>query len=67
MMPDWLRRLLGRSRPPPPGDGRVEALEREQARLLARLEALQISVDVTTTVDVGVKQGGEAGRETAGR
>lgn len=62
---EWLRRLLGRDTPSP-GNGRVEELEREQARLVARLEALQIRVDVSSrhVHTVGPQ---EAGREIADR
>ncbi len=46
MIMAWLRRILGREDAPAPTNGHVEALEREQARLVARLEALQIRVDL---------------------
>lgn len=49
---DWLRARRGHERLPPglvrmhPDDLRAEALAREQARVVARLEALQIRVDL---------------------
>ena len=62
----WLRRLFGRADTPVPTNGHAEVIEREQARLVARLEALQIRVDVSASREVRAEQG-EAGRETAGR
>lgn len=64
-LPEWLQRLLGED-VPSRDNGRVEELEREQARLVARLEALQIRVDVSArhTHTVGPQ---EAGREIADR
>lgn len=64
-LPEWLQRLLGED-VPSRDNGRVEELEREQARLVARLEALQIRVDVSSrhVHSVGPQ---ETGREIADR
>ena len=66
MIMAWLRRLFRREATPLPANGHAEALEREQARLVARLEALQIRVDVQRRVGDDAR-GQEAGREIAGR
>lgn len=62
---EWLRRLFSGD-VPPGDDGRVEELEREQARLVARLEALQIRVDVSSR-HVHAVGPQETGREIADR
>lgn len=64
---DWLRARRGHERLPPglvrshPEDARAAALEREQARVVARLEALQIRVDLPKRGGDGRRQEGEGG------
>lgn len=43
-----LRRLFRRGDARPASNGHAEAIEQEQARIVARLEAMQIRVDVPT-------------------
>ena len=64
----WLRRMLGQPDEPTPDSGRAEVIEREQARLVARLELLQIHVDVSASREMRTtERGGGDDRETAGR
>lgn len=64
----WLRRILGQPDEPTPDTGLVEVLERDQARLIARLEALQIHVDVYASRETKTtERGGGDDRERAGR